>query len=167
MSLMNTPVVAGFAAAVLSLAACSGQDQPQAHQAETVAAGTIAVSGGWVRAVGEGVRMSAAYGTISNTGDEPDRIIGLSTPVSEAVELHESVEKDGRTMMRRVVGLEVPAGGEVSLAPGGYHVMLIGVAAPLVEGETYDITITFDKAGDLTVPMMARTGKNAMEHGGH
>ncbi|NHK26992.1 copper chaperone PCu(A)C [Parvularcula flava] len=167
MALMNTPALAGFAAILLTLAACSGQDTPEPHEMETVAAGTVAISGGWVRAVGEGVRMSAGYGTISNTGNEPDRIVALTSPVAEAVELHESVEEDGRSMMRPVTGLEVPAGGEVTLAPGGYHIMLIGVAAPLVEGETYDITITFENAGELTVPMMAMSGKNAMGHDGH
>lgn len=167
MALMNTPALAGLAALSLIGVACSRQDPPETHQMETVAAGTIAVSGGWVRAAGEGVRMSAGYATISNTGEEPDRIVALTSPIAEAVELHESVEENGRSMMRPVTGLEVPAGGEISLAPGGYHLMLIGVAAPLVEGESYDITITFETAGELTVPMMAMSGKSAMDHGGH
>jgi len=167
MALMNTPALAGFAAILMTLAACSGQDSPAPHETETVAAGTIAVSGGWVRAVGDGVRMSAGYGTISNQGDAPDRIIALTSPIAEAVELHESVEEDGRSMMRPVTGLEVPAGGDIELAPGGYHLMLIGVTVPLTEGETYDITMTFENAGDLTVPMTAMTGKSAMDHGGH
>ncbi|GGD07111.1 copper chaperone PCu(A)C [Aquisalinus flavus] len=164
---MNTPALAGFAALLLTLAACSGPDQPEIHRTEAVAAGDVAISGSWVRAVGEGVRMSAAYGTISNQGDEPDRIVSLASPIAEVVELHESIEQDGRSMMRPVNGLEIPAGDEVILEPGGYHVMLIGVAGPLVEGETYDITITFEKAGDLSVPMMAMSGKSAMTHVGH
>lgn len=167
MARMNTPALAGFAALFLTLAACSGQDQPAVQPTETVAAGTVAISGGWVRAVGEGVRMSAGYGTISNRGDEPDRIVSLTSPIADVVELHESIEQDGRSMMRPVPGLEIPAGGEISLEPGGYHIMLIGVTAPLVEGETYELTITFEKAGDLTVPMTAMSGKSAMTHVGH
>jgi len=54
-------------------------------------------------------------------------------------------------------GLEIPAGKTVELAPGGYHVMLMELAAPLKEGSTFDLTLTFEKAGEKTVSVEVRT----------
>lgn len=100
---------------------------------------------------------SAAYMRIQNTGDEPDRLLSVASDVAATVELH-MVEQDGDVMKMRPVegGIEVPAGGEVELKPGGYHVMLIGVTRELAPGDTIDLTLQFERAGALEVQATVR-----------
>lgn len=93
----------------------------------------------------------AAYMALSNDGDADDRLVGVSTDAAEAVELHESTTDGGTMSMRRVDGIDIPAGGEAVLEPGGLHVMLINVTQEFVEGETVELTLTFDNAEEQTV----------------
>lgn len=94
----------------------------------------------------------AAFMTIANKGSESDHLIAGKTDVATTVEIHEMFEKDGVMVMQPVPGgIEVPAGGSVVLEPGGYHVMLIGLTKDLTEGMTFDLTLTFEEAGDVTV----------------
>jgi copper(I)-binding protein len=93
----------------------------------------------------------AAFMTIANTGTDADRLVAGATPAAGKVELH-THEKDGDVMrMRRVEAIAVPAGGTALLKPGGDHVMLFDLAAPLKKGETFAVTLTFETAGDITV----------------
>ena len=92
----------------------------------------------------------AAYMTLSSDGGG-DRLVGASTDIAEAVELHETTAEDGSMAMQPVDGVEIPAGGEAVLEPGGLHVMLIDVTEELAEGDTVDITLTFENAGEQTV----------------
>ena len=93
----------------------------------------------------------AAYMTLTNPSDTADRLISASSDVAEAVELHESTLQDGSMAMQQVNGIDVPAGGQATLEPGGYHVMLIGVAEGLAEGDTVALTLSFEQAGEQTV----------------
>lgn len=98
----------------------------------------------------------AAYMLIENRGDEADRLIGGSTDVAKVVEIHEIVDNNGVMEMKPLAdGLEIPAGETVTLQPGGYHVMLIGLTKDLTDGSTYELTLTFEHAGDvkLQVPV--------------
>jgi copper(I)-binding protein len=98
------------------------------------------------------VSTGAAYFTIANSGAETDRLIAASTDMANVVEVHEIVNADGVMQMRPVEGgIEIPAGGTVDLAPGGYHIMLIGLTESLVDGQSYELTLTFEVAGDVTV----------------
>jgi copper(I)-binding protein len=106
----------------------------------------------------EAMAMGAAYMVIENSGTEPDRLTGGTTPVAGKVEIHEVVDEGGVMQMRPLAdGLEIPAGGRVELKPGGYHVMLIGLTESLTPGATYELTLTFATAGELvlTVPVYA------------
>ena len=110
----------------------------------------------WVRAAPAGATAGAAYLSITNTGSAPDRLIGGSSPVASAVELHE-MNMDGGVMRMRPVtgGLAIPAGRTIALKPGGYHIMLIGLKAPLTAGTMVPLTLRFEKAGvvKLQVPV--------------
>lgn len=101
--------------------------------------------------------MGAAYLTITNNGDEADRLVSATTDMAEAVEIHE-VAMDNNVMEMSPLhdGLEIPAGEQVSFEPSGYHLMLIGITESLITGEEYDLTLTFEHAGDvtLTVPIL-------------
>jgi hypothetical protein len=104
-----------------------------------------------------------------NTGDSDDRLVAASSPVAERVELH-TMTMDGDVMRMRELedGIALPAGEMVELAPGGLHVMFIGLSGPFVAGEEVQVTLTFEGglSQDLTLPVIER----AMEmqgHGGH
>ena len=98
----------------------------------------------------------AAYLTVRNEG-ETDRLLGGQTDKAEAVEVHEVVDEGGVMQMRPLAdGLEIPAGGEVILEPGGYHLMLFGLTEDLVVGMTFDLTLRFERAGDVVVSVVVR-----------
>lgn len=106
--------------------------------------------------------MSAAYLTIHNRGSDADRLVSAAASVAKAVELH-TVVKDGDVMrMRPVQAIEVAAGATQKLQPGGYHIMLIGLKAPLKAGDRFPLDLTFEKAGrrvvDVTVGAAAAAG---------
>ena len=124
---------------------------------------TVSVGGAWVRASAGG--NSAAYATIANAGAAEDRLIAVKGDVSKSIELHEVV-MDGDVMkMRPVEAVVVPPGGSVELKPGGYHIMLIGLEAPLAEGDHVALTFVFETAGaialDAPVQTAVSTGHDA------
>ncbi len=100
---------------------------------------------------------SAAYMVIRNTSGEPDKLIAASTDVAKTVELHTVIEEGGMMRMRQVEGgIDVPANGEVVLKPGGFHVMLIGLTRDLNAGDKVELTLTFEKAGQIPVTAEVR-----------
>lgn len=105
--------------------------------------------------MGQGMGMAgtgAVFMLIKNEGGEADRLTGGQTAVAEVVEIHETViENDIMKMQMLGEGLEVPAGGEVQLEPGGYHVMLIGMKQNLEVGQTFGIDLQFEKSGTIRV----------------
>ncbi|HEX7074914.1 MAG TPA: copper chaperone PCu(A)C [Hyphomicrobiaceae bacterium] len=110
----------------------------------------IAVSEAWLRATPGGVKTGAAYLTISDTGPG-DRLVAAKSDVAERVELHNHVHENGVMKMRRVDAIEIPAGETVTLAPGGYHLMLFDLKHPLKAGEKVQLTLEFEKAGEIPV----------------
>jgi hypothetical protein len=111
--------------------------------------GDLVIESPWAR---ESVtRTGAAYLTVRNGGDAADRLVGVVSEVADRAELHSSVVQDGVMRMRPVDAVEVPAGGEAVLEPGGLHVMLIGLKAPLEEGDSFALTLVFEDAGEVEV----------------
>jgi copper(I)-binding protein len=107
---------------------------------------------------------AAVYMTIANNGADGDRLLGGETDVAQAVEVHDMADADGMMQMRPLSeGLEIPGGGEVVLEPGGLHVMLFGLTRDLPNGETYELTLAFERAGEVTleVPVRTRVGAEA------
>lgn len=100
---------------------------------------------------------SAAYMTLVNRGGTADRLLAASSDIAAAVELHESKLVDGVMQMAPVAGgIEVPANGQAELKPGGLHVMFIGLKRDLQAGETVQLTLTFERAGAVTVDAPVR-----------
>lgn len=100
---------------------------------------------------------AAAFMYIQNGGAEADVLLGGETEVANVVEVHEMANVDGVMQMRPLSdGLTIPAGGSAILEPGGYHIMLMGLREDLTNGKTYDLTLHFEKAGDVTVPVTVR-----------
>jgi periplasmic copper chaperone A len=121
------------------------------HAGEVTRAGSLEIDSPWARASVGTSRPTAAYLTIRNTGDQPDRLMGVRTPATGHAEIHGMVHEGGVMKMRPAGPLEIPAGGEVELAPGGLHIMLMHLSAPLEEDGTLPLTLVFETAGEVTV----------------
>ena len=103
------------------------------------------------RATPPGARSGGAYLTIENRGKDNDELIRAASPVAASTELH-TMRTEGDVMrMRAVTSIGIPAGATMSLAPGGYHVMFVGLKKPLVAGQAVPLTLTFAKAGTIDV----------------
>ena len=147
--------------AVFVVAACGGASQ-------------ITVDDPWVRPQDNLDNPSGGYMTIANGGTEDDVLVGASSPAAERVEIHQTMAMEPSPMpdasmepgatpgtggmmgMAPVEELPVPAGGEVELRPGSYHLMLIGLEDTLEAGETVEITLRFEKAGEIDVTAEVR-----------
>lgn len=91
------------------------------------------------------------YMIVMNHGADDDDLTGLSTPVADKAEMHRSMEMNGMSHMEAVADLPVKANGAVMFEPGGLHVMLTGLKQPLKIGDSFPLTLTFAKAGPVTV----------------
>lgn len=128
-----------------------------------VAGSAIEVTDPWARPSIPN-RPGAAYLVIHNSGNVPDRLVGVRAEGAGAVELHRAEEKGGMMTMAPVEAIEIPAGGTAQLAPGGFHIMLFDLAAPLAEGDTLTLTLEFEQAGEIGVE--AEVTQRGMGHGG-
>lgn len=157
-----------------------GVDVAPETVAQPVTAGDLTISGVWSRpapAAG-GMEMAspvaspmamtgtgAVFMTIANDGDEADRLVSVSSDVAMSVEVHEmAMNGDVMEMKPLEGGLEVPAGGTVALEPGGYHVMMVGLMESLTPGMTFEVTLTFEHAGEVTVT--STVGEMGVEEAG-
>lgn len=111
----------------------------------------IVIDKPWARASAGNAPNGAVYMTLRNTGERPDRVLGGSSPVAGQVQVHNTVRKNNVMRMRPVDNLEVPAGGSTALAPGGLHIMLMGLKSPLKQGTTVRISLEFERAGKVAV----------------
>ncbi len=109
----------------------------------------ISVSDAWARE--SATRTSAAYVKIENKGGADDMLTGAMSPVAETVEIHDMTMEGMVMKMRKLDGVAVKAGETVELAPGGRHIMLIGLKQVLEEGASVPVTLVFEKAGEIEV----------------
>ncbi|MBB6465796.1 copper chaperone PCu(A)C [Aminobacter carboxidus] len=133
-------------------------------------AGDLEIGHPWSRATPAGAKVAAGYLSVKNNGSQPDRLVSVQSDVSEKAEIHEmAVDAKGVMTMRQVTGgVEIPAGGEVALKPGAYHIMFIGLKAQVKEGDKFSGTLTFEKAGTVTVEFQAdKMGGQSQDHSGH
>ena len=134
-------------AALLGVLAVLGTAVPaQAHEEKT---GDITIVHPWSRPAAQG-QNGVIYLDIHNRGTADDRLVAVSTPLATKVELHQSTMEDGIHRMEKVESIVVPAGGTVELAPGGLHVMLVGLKFMLMAEETIPVTFTFERSGAIT-----------------
>ena len=87
---------------------------------------------------------AAGYLVVENRGGEPVELVAVATEAAEQTEIHVMEYKNDRMTMRRVEGLQVPAGGEVALKPGGAHLMLMELRQPLRDGDEVELVLRFD-----------------------
>ncbi|AZQ69326.1 copper chaperone PCu(A)C [Silicimonas algicola] len=131
--------------------------------------GSLTISAAMARATPPHAPVGGGFLTITNGGDEDDRLVAASTPIAGRVEIHE-MKMDGDVMRMRPVtdGLPIPAGQTVVLEPGGYHLMLMELTDALTEGDTFELSLTFEKAGEVTVTVdigpRGMSGAHGMRH---
>lgn len=144
-----------FLAASLALVAPAAAKAPALHVS------------GWARA---GVGSSAAYVSVHN-GGAADRLIGASSPAAASVTIHDSQNSGGVMRMRAAGAVPVGGGGTITMKPGGLHIMLSGLKAPLRPGTKLPLTLRFEKAGlvraSLPVLPPGAQGPAAGGHHGH
>ena len=121
-------------------------------QAEDFTVGSLKISSPWARATPKGASVGGGYMSITNTGSEPDRLVGGSTDISKGFEVHE-MKMDGGVMKMRPVagGIAIKPGQTVTLDPSGYHVMFIRLKEQLKQGSHFKATLDFAKAGKVDV----------------
>lgn len=156
--------------AVAGLAACSSgaagagnaaaTTAPPAGAAEGAQASAVTVTDPWVKAVDTG--MTAVFATLTNTGGQDVHIVSATTPASTSTELHEmATGASGAVVMRpKEGGFVIPAGGTHELSPGGDHLMLMSVTAPVLPGQDVTVTLTAEDGStvDLTAPARSYSG---------
>jgi copper(I)-binding protein len=161
---MLRSILIGAAAIALIVGAASAQHAPKTYKA-----GALVIEAPWARATPAGAKVAGGYLKITNTGREPDRLIGGSLPVAAAVEIHEMKVADGIMKMRRLdKGLEIKPGQTVELKPGGYHIMFTGLSEGLKDKQTIKGTLVFETAGSVEVEYrVAPIGAKSGGHMGH
>lgn len=111
-------------------------------------------------------RTGAGFLTLRNGGDTADALIGISSDFAVRNEIHNHTMTNGRMMMRPVEKIDIPAGATINLEPGGLHLMLMGLKAPLKLGEKRPVTLYFEKSGEVTVDLSIEARKSgATGHG--
>ena len=120
---------------------------------ETFTLGDLTIEHAWSRATIGADRPGVFYVEIKNNGSADDALVGISTSAAGMPMLHETVVTDGIASMPHTMSIPVPAGQNVQLAPGGYHGMLMGLTTALQEGDSFPLTLTFQNAGEITVPV--------------
>jgi hypothetical protein len=119
--------------------------------AQDIKAGDLVIEKPWARATPKGAEVGGAYLTIRNTGAAADRLTG-GTADFATIQVHEMTMAGGVMKMRELPdGLAIPAHGSVTLSPGGYHIMFVGLKQPLTKGSTAKVTLTFEHAGAVAV----------------
>ena len=114
----------------------------------------VKVENAWSRTALQG-GTGVIYLTIIDSG-APDRLVAISAPVAAKAELHESFTEQGIVKMRGMLALSLASGGTVTLAPGGYHIMLMDLKQSLRDGDTFPVTLNFEHAGPITATVTVR-----------
>ena len=145
-------------AAVLALATFAAH----AHEFK---AGAITIGHPYARATAAGQPTGGGFMKFVNGGAN-DKLLSVSAEVSNSVEIHEMKMEGDVMKMRQVDGIELPASKTVELKPGGYHVMFIGLKAPLKVGDKFPVKLKFEKAGEVTVEVKVEApgADHSMKH---
>ena len=138
------------AVAAVALTAVAAISMARGHD---IKIGEVVVTSAWARATPPGASVGAAYVTLHNGGGADDRLLSAASPAARRVAPHLTREENGVAAMRPLGDLVVPAGGTLEMKPGATHLMLMGLAAPLKEGDSVPLTLVFEKAGAVTIPL--------------
>jgi hypothetical protein len=127
---------------------------PAGASAHDYKLGSLEITQPWARATAPTAPAGGGYLAITNKGTTPDRLVSASSPAAQTVQVHE-MKMEGNIMRMREVdhGLEIAPGATVKLAPGGFHLMMMGLKGPFKQGTTVPVTLVFEKAGRIDVEL--------------
>jgi copper(I)-binding protein len=141
-------------ASLLLLASCSRGGTPD-----------IQIADAWARETVAGQTGTAAYMHVENRGSGTDRLVAVSAQAPVTATIHETVTSDGISSMRPLEGgLEIPAGETVVFKPGGAHLMISGLAAPLHERDSLKLKLRFERSGEKDVDFKVASAMNGAGH---
>jgi copper(I)-binding protein len=121
-------------------------------EANVYKAGALTIEAPWARATPGGAKVAGGFMRVTNSGKEPDRLVGGTVPFAGRFEIHEMAMEGGIMKMRHLAkGLEIKPGETVELKPGGLHVMFMDLKHGLKDGQTVKGTLVFEKAGKVDV----------------
>jgi periplasmic copper chaperone A len=118
--------------------------------------GEITIGHPYSRTTAPGQSTGGAYLRLENRGPA-DKLVSAGTPVAQGIEMHEMRMAGEMMQMREVGAIELPSNKPVVLQPGGLHLMLVGLKAPLKKGDRFPLTLKFEKAGEVTVEVVVET----------
>lgn len=145
-----------------------GHTAAASHAHDEVALGDLVISGAFTRATLPNAPVAGGFLTITNTGAAPDRLIGAKADIAKETQIHEmAMEGDVMKMRQLTDGIVIPAGETVTLAPGGLHIMFMGLNSAIGEGDAVPVILTFENAGTVTIELTAggTAASGAMNHG--
>jgi copper(I)-binding protein len=146
---MSNRILCAFRSSIVALLALAVFCARPAS-AQQVKVGDLVLEHAWARATPGGAKVGGGYLAIENKGTTPDKLIGGSSPAAGKIEVHEMAMNNGVMTMRPVNGgLLIPPGQSVTLAPGGYHLMMMELKSPLKKGDKVPVTLKFEKAGEV------------------
>jgi periplasmic copper chaperone A len=140
----------------------ASMDQPQPEPVPDTAflaehgvkLGDLILYNAYTRAMPPTARAGGGFVSVYNTGTEDDRLLSAASPEAENTQLHNMIMDNGVMVMREFEnGIAIPAGAVTALKPGGMHIMFIDAAKPFEKGTTVDVTLTFEKAGEITLKL--------------
>lgn len=166
---VETPIDAEetVAPAAVSEETIAAPETPAAAEEEQQAESTITVTEAHAFATAPSATTGAIFARIANSSDTQDFMMQAKTDVSNRTEIHQTSQdpQTGVMQMRRTSGVDIAANGSIELAPDGYHIMLMGLKAPLTAGQTFDVTLYFRGGGEVTVPVtVVMVGEQEMDH---
>jgi copper(I)-binding protein len=133
--------------------------------ARDIAAGNLIISDAVLRVATPQSRNGAGFMLINNKGKQPDRLLSASSDIAAVTELHATIREGNVMQMRaQTAGVTLPAASRVAFAPGGLHVMFIGLKAPLAPGQMVKLKLNFEKAGAVDVALAVQTAATSQAH---
>jgi copper(I)-binding protein len=132
----------------------------------TAAHAAPSVEAAWTRPTAQG-QTGAGFMTLKNPGAKPDALVAVESPLARAVQIHKSSMSGGVASMKPLTRVDLPAGGGVTFAPGGYHLMLLGLTRAVKAGDTVPATLTFASGAKLKVSFLAGMSPPAAGHVHH
>lgn len=126
----------------------------------------LTISHPWSRATASSQKVGAVFMTITTNGSNEDRLIGAQSPDAETAQIHGHTMVNDVMRMRPVDGVAIPADSEAVLEPGGFHIMLIGLKAPLFEETVIPLTLEFEKAGKVEIEVVIEAAGARQPSGG-
>lgn len=165
-------IAGGVGVGALLLSGCGGSGDSSTADAAASPSGSpsaaasqgecpLNVNEAWVKAAETG--MTGAFADVDNNSDRPVTITAASTAAATMTELHQTSDINGTPTMTEVPSFEVPANGQLTLEPGGDHIMLMQLTGPIQAGDDVNITLTCKDAGSVTFAAQARTYEGANE----